>query len=105
VPGAQRRFLAVLAALAVVCAGALSLMAMPELVLYFTPALLVVGLLLCGRYVGEERILARRASAPRPVWRAPRNVMRPGPSRPLGSVRTRRARLERGPPPALFPAA
>jgi len=100
--GRQRRFLACLALLAISGAGMQALLSTPELALYFTPLLLVVGLLLCGRYVGEERILARRAApvsaAPR---RAPRSVRRPASSRPPASLLAPRAHLERGPPALL----
>ena len=36
-----------------------------ELALYASPFLLLAGLLLSGRFVGEETILRRRAAAPR----------------------------------------
>ena len=89
----QRRFLACMTALAVACAGVQALLGMPELALYFTPVLLVAGLLLCGRYVGEERDprAPRRAAAGRPP-RRPRSVPRPASSRPLASLLARAAR-------------
>ena len=60
--------------------------------------LLVYGLLVCGRYVGEERILALRQAVRRRLRRAPRRLPRPAPARPLASLRHRRPRFERGPP-------
>jgi hypothetical protein len=53
-------------------------------------------LLLAGRYIGEERILARRAAKPRlrPAkrrWTAIRELA-------LASLLDRTARLDRGPP-------
>jgi hypothetical protein len=98
--GRQRRFLACMTIVACGCATAQDLTGIPELALYLTPVLLVVGLLLCGRYVGEERIVARwRASlAGGRRRRAPRGLPRPAPARPLASALARRPRLGRGPP-------
>jgi hypothetical protein len=73
--GAQRRFLAILTVLAVLGMGAQAALGAPELMLFFAPLLLLVGLLLGGYYVGEDRILARRISAGR--LRAPRALPRP----------------------------
>jgi hypothetical protein len=96
----QRRFLAAMTIVAVGCAVAQSLTGMPELALYLTPVVLIAGMLLCGRYVGEERIVARweasLAGARR--RRPPRRLPRPAPARPLTSVVARRPALERGPP-------
>ena len=50
-----------------------------------------------GRYVGEERILARRL-APRPRLRAARQSWARLPERPLTSLLERSPRLLRGPP-------
>lgn len=76
------------------------------LALYFAPLLLLLGLLLRGRFVGEERILARRPTpfSGRPR-RAPRSIPRPASSRPLVSLLARPVHVERGPPVALAPAA
>jgi hypothetical protein len=100
----RRRFLLLPAA----AAGAILLLqgltGLEQLALYAAPLLLIVGLLLGGRFVGEERILAR--------CRAPRRR----PARPL-AVRWDRAREvalaspvawisdpHRGPPAALAAA-
>ena len=99
--GTQRRFRACMAFLTLVCVAAQGALGAPELALYFTPALLVVALLLCGRYVGEERILARRAPRAPAARRAPRSVPRPASSRPLASLLARRPHCERGPPVAF----
>jgi hypothetical protein len=91
--------------LATACAGAQALLGVPELVLYLTPVLLIGGLLVCGRFVGEERIVARWRRTVAAARRAPRSLPRPAPARPLVSVRARRPRLGRGPPAPLLPAA
>ena len=90
-----------MALLALVCAVAQGWSGVLELSLYLTPVLLLVALLLCGRYVGEERILARRARRARALPRAPRGMPRVASSRPLVSLLAQRARRERGPPLAV----
>jgi hypothetical protein len=67
-----------------------------EAVLYLAPFLLVAGLLLSGRYVGEERILARRRAPSVPKlqvggWSSLRE-------QPLASLVERTPRTLRGPP-------
>jgi hypothetical protein len=67
-----------------------------ELLFYAAPFLLMLSLLLAGRYIGEERILARRVAKPRlrPAkrrWTAAREL-------PLASLLERSPRLDRGPP-------
>ena len=78
----------------------------PSLVLHFTPLFLLGGLLLAGRYVGEDRIVARwRAAVARPRvrqapvrWqkraeRALDSVLARAPraaARPAGGARSRR---------------
>ena len=58
---------------------------MTELVFYAGPFLLLIGLLLSGRFIGEEAILARRADAAR------RGCGRPsGAGRPCASARSPR---------------
>jgi hypothetical protein len=100
--GPQRRFLAGMAVFAVVCCIPPLLAGAPDVVLACMPVLLVFGLLLCGRYVGEEKILALRAAPPPHPRRAPRRLRRPASDLPLASLLARRAQLERGPPaPAL----
>jgi hypothetical protein len=100
--GPQRRFLAAMAVFAVVCCIPPLLFGAPDAVLACMPVLLVFGLLVCGRYVGEEKILALRAAPPPHPRRAPRRLRRPASDLPLASLLARRAQLERGPPaPAL----
>lgn len=95
----QRRFLACLTALAALAALAQGVSGMGELALYLTPLFLIAALLLCGRYVAEERIVRR--------WRAAVRTRRPRRERgrwravseaPLASLLERSPRLERGPP-------
>ena len=67
-----------------------------ELLFYAAPFLLMLCLLLAGRFIGEERILARRAAKPRlrPAkrrWTTAREL-------PLASLLERSVRLDRGPP-------
>jgi hypothetical protein len=70
-----------------------------QIVLFAGPFLLIAGLLLSGRYVGEERIHALRAArAPRRL-RAARRVGRPhGRELALASLLERAAWSLRGPP-------
>jgi hypothetical protein len=101
----QRRFHACMAALAVAGGVAQVLLGSGEIALTFAPVLLIAGLLLSGRYLGEERILARRA---RPAPRARRRIAarwRTAVERPLTSLLARSPRSERGPPAAFAPAA
>jgi hypothetical protein len=94
---AERRALLVLAAAAVLLAAAMGVTGASELLLYGGPLLFISGLLLSGRFVGEERILARRAvPAPRP--RAARQSWTRLRERPLASLLERSPRLLRGPP-------
>jgi hypothetical protein len=86
-------------AFAVLCCAPPALLGAPDLALGAVPALLILGLLLCGRYVGEKRLLAaHRASVPARSRRAPRLLPRPASERPLASLLARRPDLERGPP-------
>jgi hypothetical protein len=96
----QRALLAVLGCVALVVMAMQGLTGVSQLALYAAPFLLLLGLLLSGRFIGEEVILARRvrATAPRPRplprrWAAL-------PERPLASLLERSVRLERGPPAA-----
>jgi hypothetical protein len=72
-----------------------------------TPVFLIAALLLSGRYVGEERIVARwRAAvavARRPRSRATR--WRPRPAYALRSQHLEGSFAVRGPPAVLAPAA
>jgi hypothetical protein len=95
---AQRRFFSWMAVWAALLCVAPVAFGAPDVGLALAPALLVFGLLVCGRYVGEERILALRQSVhPRPR-RAPRRLPRPAPARPLASLLHRRSHTGRGPP-------
>jgi hypothetical protein len=99
---AQRRVLLCLALAATLIAAAQGLTGILDLALYAAPALLLLGLLLSGCFVGEERILARRrlqVPRRRPAARRwPRTR-----ERALASLLERSAARLRG-PPALLPA-
>ena len=77
-----------------------------ELALYASPFLLLAGLLLSGRFVGEDTILRRRVAAP--VARGRATSARAGRgvafARARGLVPVHDPRVERG-PPALTTAA
>jgi hypothetical protein len=95
----QRRFLACLTAVAAVVAVAQGVSGMSALTLYLTPLFLIAALLLCGRYIAEDRIVRRwrgtavprRSRRPHGRWRAVRVA-------PFATSLARTARLERGPP-------
>ena len=71
VRGPQRRFLLCLTALAALCVAAQAITGVSQLALYMTPVFLITALLLSGRYVGEEKIVARwRAAVAAPAGRA-----------------------------------
>ena len=95
----QRRFLACLTAFAVLAAIAQGVSGATDLVLFLTPLFLIAALLLCGRYVAEDRIVRRwRAAVARAV--APR-AQPLAPGRRSASPRSRHAhgpRPQRGPP-------
>jgi hypothetical protein len=86
-----------LAAAAVVLAAAMGATGATELMLYGGPLLFITGLLLSGRFIGEERILARRI-APAPRLRAERQTWARLRERPLAALLERSPRLLRGPP-------
>jgi hypothetical protein len=70
---------------------------MQELVFYAGPFLLLIGLLLSGRFIGEDAILARQArpaAKPRPAARR----WSPVRERPLACLLERSTRQLRGPP-------
>ena len=98
-----RALLVMLGCAALAVSALQGLTGMQELVFYAGPFLLLLGLLLSGRFIGEAAILARRVQPPRlrPVprrWTATRE-------RPLVSVLERSTRQLRGPPAvALFTA-
>jgi hypothetical protein len=105
--GPQRRFLLCLTALAALCVAAQAITGVTELTLYMTPVFLITGLLLSGRYVGEERIVARWRAAVA-VARRPRratNRWRPQPILRLRSQHLEGSFAVRGPPARLAPAA
>jgi NhaP-type Na+/H+ or K+/H+ antiporter len=102
-----RGLVVVLALAALVAAGVLQgNPGVEELTLAFAPALILFGLLVNGRYVGEERILGRRCerATPRPRaafatrWSHARE-------RALTSLVERAPLSRRGPPRALLPAS
>jgi len=104
----QRRLNACLTAAALALALAQAVAGGAEVLLAAAPLLLLAGLLLCGRYVGEERIVARLDRRGAGVRAARRRAARwrPAVERPLASLLARTPRLERGPPaPALLPTA
>lgn len=102
----QRRFHVLMATAALAAGVAQVLLGSGEIALTFAPLLLIAGLLLSGRYLGEKRILARRAPlAIAPPRRRAATRWRPAVERPLASLLARSPRLERGPPVALAPAA
>jgi len=105
--GPQRRFLLCLTALAALCGAAQAITGVTELTLYMTPVFLIVALLLSGRYVGEERIVARWRAAVAVARRPRRTATR---WRPRSILRLRSQSLEgsfavRGPPARLASAA
>jgi hypothetical protein len=86
-----------LGAAALVIAAAQGVTGVTELAFYAGPFLLVIGMLLSGRFIGEQAILARRAGAasrPRPQ----RRRWTPDRARPLTSLLERSPRSLRGPP-------
>ncbi len=87
-----------LAASAVLLAALMALTGSLDLMLYGGPALLVAGLLTSGRFIGEERILARRATTPPAPRRAAPQTWARLPERCLASLLERSPRLLRGPP-------
>jgi hypothetical protein len=68
-----------------------------ELLFYAAPFLLMLCLLLAGRFIGEERILARRMAKPR--LRPAKRRWTTARALPLASLLERSIRLDRGPPP------
>src|SRR4051812_39502384 len=93
-----RTLLLLLGCAALALAAAQGLTGTQELVFYAGPFLLLVGLLLSGRFLGEDAILARRACPPRPRP-APRHWT-PVVEHALASLLERSTRQLRGPPAA-----
>jgi hypothetical protein len=83
--------------------GALAAASSFHTALHALPFFAVLALLLCGRFVGEERILARRLPAAAPRRRRAR-APRWAPERParVSSLFARSPRTLRGPPAAAF---
>lgn len=96
----QRVLLAVLGCVALAVMAMQGLTGVSQLALYAAPFLLLLGLLLSGRFIGEEAILARRARAAAPRLRPRPRRWATLPERPLASLLERSVRLERGPPAA-----
>ena len=105
--GPQRRFLLCLTALAAACVAVQGVTGVSELALYLTPLFLIAALLLSGRYVGEERIVARWRAAVAVLRRPRRRGIR---WRPRAVAKLRSQLLPgsfavRGPPAPAAPAA
>jgi hypothetical protein len=96
-----RRHWTLMVVASLVCVGALAVPGAEDLVLYLMPLLLIGGMLMSGRYVGEEALLALRHRCTAAPRRAPRRLPRPAPARALASLLARGPRLERGPPAGL----
>jgi hypothetical protein len=95
----QRRFLASLTVLAVLAAVGGGVSGVAELALYLTPLFLIAALLLCGRYVAEDRIVRRwRTTARGRTTRRAAGRWRPVAEAAVASLLERSPRLERGPP-------
>jgi hypothetical protein len=77
VAGPQRSFLLCLTALAAACAALQAVTGISDLALTLTPLFLIAALLLSGRYIGEERIVARWRAAGRPASRRRAQRWRP----------------------------
>ena len=89
------------AAAVVVCAAALVGMTDPLMaLLYWSPVVVIIGMLLARRFVGESKILAR-LQARRAVPRAPRRRWSHLRDRALSSVAERTTQHLRGPPVPL----
>jgi hypothetical protein len=96
-----RALLVILGCAALALAAVQGLTGMQELVFYGGPILLLFGLLLSGRFIGEDAILARRRKTPvrlRPLARHWSPVL----ERPLVSLLERSTRQLRGPPVAAL---
>jgi hypothetical protein len=95
----QRRFLISLTAVALLAALAQGMSGMTDLVLFLTPLFLIAALLLCGRYIAEDRIVRRwRAAAAHPPARRLRSRWRPVVEASPRSRLLHGPRPQRGPP-------
>jgi uncharacterized protein YbjT (DUF2867 family) len=92
-----RALLVLLGCAALALMALLGLTGMQEVVFYGGPFLLLIGLLLSGRFIGEEAILARQAR-PAPKLRPLPKRWSPVRERPLASLLERSTRKLRGPP-------
>jgi hypothetical protein len=92
----------VLAAVALAATTFDGISGLTDLVVYWGPLLLVVGLLLGGRFIGAERILARLRSLRRARVRPPRRRWSHLRDRALTSQLARATCLLRGPPAAAI---
>jgi hypothetical protein len=99
-----RALLVILGCAALALAAVQGLTGIQELAFYGGPFLLVIGLLLSGRFIGEDAILARRAAAP-PRLRPAARRWSPVLEHALASLLERSTRQLRGPPAALLHAA
>lgn len=96
----RRRFLLGLLAAAAVAALAQGATGMTDLALYAAPLLIVVGLLLGGRFVAEERIVAHWCASSRPRRARVANRWAHVRDAALTSLLERGPRRLRGPPVA-----
>ena len=101
----QRRFFGVMTALAVLLALLQGMTGLTDLVIYAGPALLIAGLLLSGRFLGEEHMVRRlRRFAPSRRLRRVRARWPRVPARTLASLLAHDPRVERGPPVLVLAA-
>jgi hypothetical protein len=98
VPAPQRRFLLRLTAMAAACAALQTVTGISDLALTLTPLFLIAALLLSGRYIGEERIVARWHAVTRRPRRRRAQCRRPHAVLPLRSVAAAGSVGVRGPP-------
>jgi hypothetical protein len=96
-----RALLVMLGFAALLIAALQGVTGLSELAFYAGPFLLMLGLLLSGRFIGEEAILARRARLSKPRLRPARRRWTATRERPLASLLERSPRLLRGPPAAV----
>ena len=94
----QRRFLACLTAFAVLAAIAQGMSGATDLVLFLTPLFLIAALLLCGRYIAEDRIVRRWQPAVARSVRRARSRWRPVVEASPRSRLAHGPRPQRGPP-------
>jgi hypothetical protein len=94
----QRRFLACLTAFAALAALAQGLSGATDLVLFLTPLFLIAALLLCGRYIAEDRIVRRWRAAVARTARRVRSRWRPVVESAPRLRLARDPRPQRGPP-------